>query len=69
MICQEKSALQDNYQNKVRIYSDAVLKMRRYGAALPAVEFDVLWNVVNRAHAICDAAHRALKNHIAEHRC
>jgi len=69
MICHEKSDLLDKYQKEVRAYSEAVLKMRQYGAALPRVEFEIVWNVVVRTRELCNTAYRSLENHVAEHRC
>lgn len=69
MICHEKSDLLDKYQKEVRAYSEAVLKMRQYGAALPRVEFEILWNSVVNAHDVCNAAYRSFQTHVAEHRC
>ena len=69
MFCHEKSALLEKYQKEVRAYSDAVRKMREYGASLPEVELQLLCDVATRAHWPCDAAYSSLQIHMAQHRC
>jgi hypothetical protein len=69
MICHEKSTLLEMYQKQVRAYSDAVRKMREYGASLPEVELQLLFDVATRAHWFCDAAYSSLQKHMAEHKC
>ena len=69
MRCDEKESLMEKYDERVQAYSDAVSKMREYGAALPLVEFKLLWEVAVRANSLCRAAHNVLRHHVAEHSC
>ena len=69
MLCHERVALLEKYLKRVRLYTNAVRKMREYGASVPEVELQLLFKVVGRTHWICDAAYTSLQKHIADHEC
>jgi len=69
MRCDEKDSLMEKHEETVQAYSQAVVKMREYGAALPLAEFKLLWEVAVRANSLCRSAHYALRRHVAEHTC
>ena len=43
--------------------------MRDYGAALPLVEFELLWELAVRANEACRDARGAMDGHLTEHGC
>jgi hypothetical protein len=69
MRCQEKETLFEEYEKKVVSYSEAVRKMRDYGAALPVAEFQLLYDVALRANELCQSAGRGLRRHVEAHEC
>ena len=69
MPCKEHATLLEKYQEAVRSYSEAVRRMRDYGAALPLVEFELLWELAVRANEACRDARGAMDHHLGEHGC
>jgi len=69
MRCQDKETLLEEYEKKVGSYSEAVRKMREYGAALPVAEFQLLYDVALTANELCQSVGRALRRHVEDHGC
>ena len=59
----------DNYEQKVRQYTQAVLNLKDKIRDIPQVELNLLWAATERARAACEKAHELLKDHGAEHGC
>jgi hypothetical protein len=69
MSCKEKILLLERHRKQVRAYADAVLRMRQQAATLSQDEFQLLWDLANRAFQLCDETRRRFEQHVADHGC
>ena len=69
MACSQKLTLQAKYHQEVLEYSQSVSELKELTAAIPFVEWQLLFELAERTLDSCRAAQRCLQRHIAEHGC
>ena len=69
MRCLEREILMEEYEKKVKAYSEAVRRMHEYGAALPLEEFALLYDLAVRASERCQVARQSVLDHVEHHCC
>jgi hypothetical protein len=69
MDCLQKLTLQAKYHQEVLEYAESVAELKELTAAIPFVEWKLLFDLAERTLDSCLAAQRALQRHIAEHGC
>ena len=69
MSCTEKAILLRQYQEHVRLYVATVRKLSGLTRAVPAVEWDLAWQLAVHARQICQIKRELLEAHVANHCC
>jgi len=69
MGCLQKLTLLAKYHQAVLEYSQSVSELKELTAAIPFVEWELVFNLAERTLDSCVGAQRSLQRHIAEHGC
>ena len=69
MACLQKLTLLAKYYQEVLEYAESVAELEELTAAIPFVEWELLFNLAQRTLDSCRAAQHSLQRHLAEHGC
>ena len=69
MGCLQKLTLLAKYHQETWEYSESVSQLKEFTAAIPVMEWMLLWDLAKRTLTNCQAAQRCLERHIVEHGC
>jgi len=69
MDCDEKRSLRQKYALYVRAYSEAAGKVVAVSSLATRSEWELAWDLANRARFLCVDTRNQLQQHTAEHGC
>ena len=69
MDCDEKRSLWRKYALYVRAYSEACSKVLAVSSRATRSEWELAWDLANRARFLCVDTLNQIKQHTAEHGC